>query len=79
MDGIGTPLTGKVSLVGILNTTSGSSTSYPVTIVLDPTSARLFDGSGASVQIQVAQVSGVLTVPSSAVHAFGQLQHRRAC
>jgi trimeric autotransporter adhesin len=73
VDGIGTPLTGRVSLIGILNTTSGSSTSYPVTIVLEPTSARLYDGSGASVQIQVAAVSGVLTVPSSAVHAFGQL------
>jgi multidrug efflux pump subunit AcrA (membrane-fusion protein) len=73
VDGIGTPLTGTVSLVGILNTTSGSSTSYPVTIVLNPTSARLYDGSGATVQIQVAAVSGVLTVPSSAVHSFGQL------
>jgi multidrug efflux pump subunit AcrA (membrane-fusion protein) len=73
VDGIGTPLAGKVSLVGILNTTSGSSTSYPVSIVLNPTSARLYDGSGASVQIQVAAVSGVLTVPSSAVHTFGQL------
>ena len=73
VDGQTTPLIGKVSLVGILNSTSGSSTSYPVTIVLDPTSARLFDGSRASVQIEIAKVSGVLTVPSSAVHALGPL------
>jgi trimeric autotransporter adhesin len=73
VDGQAMPLTGKVSLVGILNSTSGSGTSYPVTIVLDPSSARLFDGSGASVQIEVAKVSEVLTVPSSAVHALGQL------
>jgi HlyD family secretion protein len=73
VDGVGGQLTGTVSNVGVLNSTSGSSTSYPVTIRLDPTSARLFDGSGASVQIEVARVSGVLTVPSSAVHTFGQL------
>jgi len=73
VDGQSTPLTGRVSLVGILNSTSGSSTSYPVTIVLDQTSARLFDGSGAAVQLEVAKVSGVLTVPSSAVHALGRI------
>jgi trimeric autotransporter adhesin len=73
VDGVGSVLTGTVSNVGILNSTSGSSTSYPVTIRLNPTSARLFDGSGASVQIVVARVSGVLTVPSSAVHTLGPL------
>jgi multidrug efflux pump subunit AcrA (membrane-fusion protein) len=73
VDGVSQPLTGVVSLIGVLNTSSGSTPSYPVTIVLDPTSRRLFDGSGASVQIQVASVSAVLTVPSSAVHTLGQL------
>lgn len=72
VDGISQPLTGKVSLIGILNSTSGSSTTYPVTILLDRTSQQLYDGSGASTQIQTAQVAGVLTVPSSAVHSFGQ-------
>jgi multidrug efflux pump subunit AcrA (membrane-fusion protein) len=73
VDGISRPLTGVVSLIGVLNTSSGSSPSYPVTVVLDPTGQRLYDGSGASVRIQVASVTGVLTVPSSAVHTVGQL------
>jgi multidrug efflux pump subunit AcrA (membrane-fusion protein) len=71
VDGIDATLTGTVSAIGILNTTTGSSTSYPVTVLLTPTSSRLYDGSGASVQIQVAATGPVLTVPSSAVHWLG--------
>ncbi|HEX2903242.1 MAG TPA: HlyD family efflux transporter periplasmic adaptor subunit [Jatrophihabitans sp.] len=73
VDGINQPLTGKVSLIGLLNSATGSTTSYPVTILLDPTGAELYDGAGASVQIQVAQAKRVLTVPTSAVHRLGQL------
>jgi trimeric autotransporter adhesin len=73
VDGVATPLPGRVSAIGLLNTTTGSTTSYPVTVLLAPTTARLFDGSGASVSIQVAKVTGVLTVPSSAVHTVGRL------
>jgi multidrug efflux pump subunit AcrA (membrane-fusion protein) len=73
VDGIDADLTGTVSAIGILNTTTGSSTSYPVTVLLKPTSSRLYDGSGASVQIQVAATGPVLTVPSSAVHSLGNL------
>jgi multidrug efflux pump subunit AcrA (membrane-fusion protein) len=73
VDGIAAELTGTVSAIGILNTTTGSSTSYPVTVLLRPTSTRLYDGSGASVQIQVAATGPVLTVPSSAVHTLGNL------
>ncbi|MGI8664770.1 MAG: efflux RND transporter periplasmic adaptor subunit [Jatrophihabitans sp.] len=71
VDGIGAALTGTVSAIGILNTSTGTSTSYPVTILLAAGNAKLYDGSGASVQIQVASVNNVLTVPSSAVHALG--------
>ncbi|MBV9822748.1 MAG: efflux RND transporter periplasmic adaptor subunit [Actinobacteria bacterium] len=73
VDGVAAPLPGRVSSIGLLNTTTGSSTSYPVTVLLDPTTAKLFDGSGASVTIRVATVKGVLTVPSSAVHTTGRL------
>jgi multidrug efflux pump subunit AcrA (membrane-fusion protein) len=73
VDGIDAGLTGTVSAIGILNTTTGSSTSYPVTVLLKPTSTRLYDGSGASVQIQVAATGPVLTVPSSAVRSLGNL------
>ena len=73
VDGVSTPLSGKVSAIGILNTTTGSSTSYPVTVLLDPTSAKLYDGLGGSVAITTSSVSNVLTVPSSAVHTVGQL------
>ena len=73
VDGVTAPLSGKVSAIGILNTTTGSSTSYPVTVLLDPTTAKLYDGLGASVAITTSSVSNVLTVPSSAVHTVGQL------
>ena len=73
VDGVTTPLSGKVSAIGILNTTTGSSTSYPVTVLLDPTTAKLYDGLGGSVAITTSSVSNVLTVPSSAVHTVGQL------
>ncbi|MEO6700378.1 MAG: HlyD family efflux transporter periplasmic adaptor subunit [Jatrophihabitantaceae bacterium] len=73
VDGISSALTGTVSAVGILNTTTGTTTSYPVTIMLAPSAAHLYDGSGASVQISVSSVNNVLTVPSSAVRTIGQL------
>ena len=73
--GIGTALTGKVTAIGVLTGTSGSTTTYPVTVLLDPTAQKLFDGAGAAVAITVSSVSGVLTVPSSAVHSLGTTLH----
>ncbi|TAM90264.1 MAG: HlyD family efflux transporter periplasmic adaptor subunit [Jatrophihabitans sp.] len=73
-DGVPAPLSGTVSAIGMLAAGSGSSTGYPVTVLLDPSSARLFDGAGAAVAIAVASVSHVLTVPSSAIHALGNLR-----
>lgn len=72
VDGISSDLAGSVSLIGIMNTSSGSSTAYPVTILLNATSQKLYDGSGASTSIRIAQVSNVLTVPSSAIRTLGQ-------
>ena len=71
VDGVATALTGKVSSIGVLNSTTGSTTTYPVKVLLDPASAQLYDGSGASVSIVVAEVSDVLTVPTSAVRRTG--------
>lgn len=72
VNGITTPLPGKVTAIGVLSSaaTSGSVT-YPVTILLDATSQTLYEGSGASVIITLHRVDGVLTVPTSAVHTTG--------
>jgi HlyD family secretion protein len=72
VDGSSSPLTGHVSQIGFLNTsgTSGSTTTYPVTILLDGSPA-LFDGAGAAVSIDVGTASDVLTVPASALHRVG--------
>lgn len=72
VNGITTPLTGKVAAVGVLAiaATSGNVT-YPVTILLDATAETLYAGSGASVTITLHRVADVLTVPTSAVHTAG--------
>ncbi|HJQ42389.1 MAG TPA: efflux RND transporter periplasmic adaptor subunit [Jatrophihabitantaceae bacterium] len=72
VDGVSKPLTGHVTVIGVLNSsgTSGDTTTYPVTIVLDG-SPRLYDGAGASVSIAVGAASNVLTVPLSALHGSG--------
>jgi len=75
VDGVSTPFTGTVTRIGLLNTsgTSGSTTTYPVTIVLNSLKPeqQLFDGAGASVSIAVGSASNVLTVPTSALHGSG--------
>jgi multidrug efflux pump subunit AcrA (membrane-fusion protein) len=73
VDGVSKSLPGKVTQVGVLNTsgTSGDTTTYPVTVVLDPTSLALYDGAGATVAIDVGTANNVLTVPSSALSSLG--------
>lgn len=73
VDGVSKPLRGTVGYVGTLNTsgTSGSTTTYPVTVLLDPTSLPLFDGAGATVALDVGTARNVLTVPTSALHRVG--------
>jgi multidrug efflux pump subunit AcrA (membrane-fusion protein) len=71
VDGQSSPIAGTVTSIGLLSSTTGSTTTYPVTVLLAPTSVHLVDGAGAAVSISIANVSHVLTVPSSAVHVLG--------
>ncbi len=72
VNGITSPLTGTVTMIGVLSSSSTSgSTTYPVTILLDPTSQTLYEGSGASAAITLSDVANVLTVPTSAVKTTG--------
>jgi multidrug efflux pump subunit AcrA (membrane-fusion protein) len=73
IDGVSTALPGKVTEVGVLNTsgTSGTTSTYPVTVVLDATSLNLYDGAGATVAIHVGTAKNVLTVPTSALSKIG--------
>jgi HlyD family secretion protein len=70
-DGVSRTLTGQVALVGLLGSASSGSTSFPVTIALDPTDQRLFSGSAASVSIILSSTRAAITVPTSAVQSFG--------
>jgi RND family efflux transporter MFP subunit len=71
VDAVTTALSGRVTLIGVLDNSSSSTPSYPVTVLLDPTKETLFDGAGASLSIDVGSVHNVVTVPSSAVHTIG--------
>jgi hypothetical protein len=66
-------LTGTVAAIGVLSSSSSTSTatSFPITVAVQSPDATLYDGSGASVTFSVGKVDGVLTVPSSAVHTDG--------
>ncbi|MFI9382775.1 efflux RND transporter periplasmic adaptor subunit [Kutzneria sp. NPDC052558] len=71
-DGAGKPLTGKVVSIGALaSTTSGGSSSFPVTISLDGGGTGLFAGSTASVAVILGNAKAAVTVPTSAVHTVG--------
>lgn len=71
-DGATKPITGRVTQIGALGTTTSSgSASYPVTISLDSTSQQLFDGATASVGITLNTAQATVTVPTSAVHNIG--------
>lgn len=64
-------LPGSVSMIGVLDDSSTSTPSYPVTVVLERAKQTLFDGMGASLIINVGAADDVLTVPSSAVSTAG--------
>ena len=70
--GASVPLRGQVISISLLasSNTSGS-VGYPVTIGVTGTDQQLFAGQSASVSIMLAHVTGMLTVPSSAVHTAG--------
>ena len=62
---------GRVSAIGVLGTTTSSTTTYPVTVTLDSTTLGQFSGASADVSIVVRRSVGVTTVPTSAVHTIG--------
>jgi hypothetical protein len=53
--------------------TSGTTTTYPITVMLDQTAVALYDGAGSTVSIDVGTAANVLSVPTSAVHSIGAL------
>lgn len=60
---------GTITSIGFLNTSTDSSTpSYDVTVALDGSGSGLLNGASARLSVNVDKASGVLTVPSSAVH-----------
>jgi HlyD family secretion protein len=72
LDGSATSISGQVVAVGVLSTVSSSGTATdPVTIGLAAGAPTLFAGSDAQVAIVLAQVSGAITVPTSAVEGTG--------
>ena len=71
-DGSTTPITGRVSAIGALaSTTSSGTASYPVTISLGNPAQQLFAGATASVAITLNTAKAAVTVPTSAVHSAG--------
>jgi len=70
-DGSGSAIDGKVVSIGVVPTTSGSTTSYPVVIGLNGSPDGLRNGGDASVTITLNQVNNVLAVPTSAVRTAG--------
>ncbi|MBV9412548.1 MAG: HlyD family efflux transporter periplasmic adaptor subunit [Acidimicrobiia bacterium] len=70
-DGSGSAIDGKVVNIGVVPTTSGSTTTYPVVIGLTGSPEGLRNGADAAVTITLNQVNGVLAVPTSAVRTAG--------
>lgn len=71
-DGATAPITGTVTQIGALGTTTTSgSASYPVTISLGDTTQQLFDGATASVSITLGTTHAAVAVPTSAVRTVG--------
>ncbi|GEL96804.1 HlyD family efflux transporter periplasmic adaptor subunit [Cellulomonas terrae] len=64
-------LTGTVSSIGVLDTSTTADPAYTVELAVDPTDERLYDDASAQVRITVAGADEVLTVPTSAVHVDG--------
>jgi len=62
------PIFGTVSTVGVIGTTSGGTSTFPVTIAVTGSPTGVYAGTTASVVITVKQVPDVLTVPTAAIH-----------
>lgn len=66
--GAADPVFGTVSTIGVLGTTSGGTSTFPVTIAVTGRPSGLYAGSTATVLITVKQLPDVLTVPTQAIH-----------
>jgi HlyD family secretion protein len=73
-DGTGRPLPATVSYVAAAPSTSGGS-SYLVRLTFGAATTGLRDGIQAAVTLIVAQVTGALSVPTSAVQHLGRLTY----
>jgi HlyD family secretion protein len=67
-DGQSASLHGTVESIGLLSTTSGSKTTFPVTVRLAANSPAIYDGSGADVIITTGSATNATAVPTSAIH-----------
>jgi len=70
-DGAGEPVDGEVVGIGTVGTSSGSATTYPVTIGLHDPPEGLRNGTTASLSIVTARTDGAIAVPTSAVAVEG--------
>jgi len=59
--------TGKVNTVGIVATTSGGSTVFPVTVLLDGNPAGLYDGVSVNLVVTTGTYPDILSVPTAAL------------
>jgi len=64
-------LAAQVTNVSLLATTSGSVTSYDVTVDLDQADDQLKPGMSATVDVVVSQAQGAVSVPSTAISRTG--------
>ena len=67
-DGSGATITGKITSIGLVSTSSTTGTTYPVTISLTGDTSQLHNGATATIAITTATGDNGLAVPSSAVH-----------
>ena len=62
------PIFGTIATVGVIGTTSGGTSTFPVTIAVTGSPTGVYAGTTAAVVITVKQTPDVLTVPTSAIH-----------
>lgn len=67
VDGATATATGKVTSVGVVATTSGGSTTFPVVVKLVGNPKGFYDGVSVSLAITTGSYAGVLTVPTLAL------------
>jgi multidrug efflux pump subunit AcrA (membrane-fusion protein) len=70
-DGVTVPVHGTVSYIGLLSSTSGSLTTFPVVIALNEGSPALHDGVGADVTVTTGGAANAVLVPNSAITTIG--------